>query len=308
MDIEALIQEYLVFCKDQRNLSAATMKGYQIDLRQFLELQKADSDPLCKENLDRFCRVLNKKYMPRTAKRKLASVHAFASWLEFEEIIDKDPFSKVNTKMKRLKQIPQFLPLVSMEQILHTAYRKQWEADRRKPAYKVSVQNVAIMELLFATGIRVSELCAIKLEDFHQHLGAVRILGKGDKERLIPIENREVIMALEKHIEFYSDLIEAQGYLFYNQRKAPLSQQSVRNMVSKYAKEAGIPGKITPHVIRHTFATLMLEQEVDIRYIQSLLGHSSIKTTEIYTTASRTKERQIMIAKHPRNLIKFFTG
>lgn len=308
LDIESLVREYLTFCEKQKKLSAATMKGYRIDLCQFLESQSNSVPILSKETLNRFCRALNEKYMPRTVKRKMASVHAFCRWLEFEEVIDSDPFRKVNTKIQQIKQIPQYLPLASMEQILNTAYRRQREADRRKPAYKVSVQNVAVLELLFATGIRVSELCALRRENYQTHPGAIRVLGKGNKERIIPLENREVIMALEKHIALYSDLIENQGYLFYNQRKMPLSQQSVRNMVSKYARESGIPGKTTPHVIRHTFATLMLEQEVDIRYIQTLLGHSSIRTTEIYTTVSCTKERQIMATKHPRNLLTLFAG
>ena len=301
LDIEALIRKYLIYCEEQRKLSAATMKGYKIDLRQFLDVKPKRGSPISKENLNRFCRGLNRKYMPRTVKRKMASVHAFCSWLIFEELIDNDPFCKVNTKIQQIKQIPRYLPLASMEQMLNTAYRRQREADKRKPAYKVSVQNVA-------TGIRVSELCALKRENLQIHPGTIRVLGKGSKERIIPLENREVLMALEKHIALYSDLIEQQGYLFYNQRKSPLSQQSVRNMVSKYARESGISGKITPHVIRHTFATLMLEQEVDIRYIQTLLGHSSIRTTEIYTTVTCTKERQIVMDKHPRNLLNFFAG
>ncbi len=305
MPIHTLIQKYMEFCREQKKLSPATIKGYAIDLKQFYEAVSKEDEPFGKECLNYYCRLLNKRYKPRTVKRKLASVRAFCRWLEFEEILSTDPFKKVNVKIQQVKQIPVYLPLASMEKILEIAYEKRERANRRKHTYKVCVQNVAILELLFATGLRVSELCSLRRENLQMFPGSVRVLGKGNKERIVPIENKEVISAIQMQIKVCSEKIDTNGYLFYNQRGKPISQQSVRNMVIKYAKEAGIPGRITPHIIRHTFATLMLEQDVDIRYIQNLLGHSSIRTTEIYTTVTRTKERQIIASKHPRNYLSF---
>ncbi len=304
MEMEALIREYLLFCGEQKKLSPATLKGYRIDLCQFAQAVADCEKPFCRESLNQYCRVLNKGYMPRTAKRKLASLKAFCRWLEFEDRLEDDPFRRIHTKTPPVRQLPRYLPLEHMERILQTAYRKKEEVDQQLPSYRVCVRNVAILELLFATGLRVSELCSLKVENVQEAPVSVRIVGKGNKERIIPIENTEVIAALQAYFTLFSDCIREGGFLFYNQRKSPLSQQSVRNMVAKYAKAAGVPGKITPHVFRHTFATLMLEQDVDIRYIQSLLGHSSIRTTEIYASATDSKKRKIIAGKHPRNSFK----
>ncbi len=301
-NLETLVKEYLDFCSEQKRLSLETVRGYQIDLKQFVKAAPNGKDPFSKEFLNGYCRILNSKYKSRTAKRKLASIRAFSHWLEFEEYLPADPFRRVNTKTARIIQIPRYLTLIEMQGMLETAYHKRETASAKTPAYYARVRDVAILELLFGTGLRVSELCALRKEDIQLEPAAVRVTGKGNKERIIPIENEEIIAAIQTQENVHNRYFHESKTLFQNQLGGPLSQQSVRNMVAKCAKEAGISGRVTPHILRHTFATLMLEQGVDIRYIQNLLGHSSIKTTEIYTSVAVPKERQIVAAQHPRNL------
>lgn len=156
--------------------------------------------------------------------------------------------------------------------------------------------------------MRISELCSLKLSDIDLKNKTVLIYGKGAKERMLQIENPEVISALILYQQTFKEDIDSCGYFFVNKLRRKLSDQSVRFMINHYAKLAGIEQHITPHMFRHSFATLLLEQDVDIRYIQRMLGHSSISTTEIYTHVSNTKQKDILIHKHPRNLITLNKG
>ena len=161
------------------------------------------------------------------------------------------------------------------------------------------MRNILILELLFATGMRISELCSLRTQqiDFHDYI--IKIYGKGSKERLIQICNANVRRLIDNYIAIIES--EEHEYLFINRLQNKLSEQSVRYMINDYAKNAQITQHITPHMFRHSFATLLLEEDVDIRYIQQMLGHSSITTTQIYTHTSINKQRAILAAKHPRN-------
>lgn len=133
--------------------------------------------------------------------------------------------------------------------------------------------------------------------------GVIKIFGKGAKERIIQVGNTDVLEAVTEYYTAFAESIEATGYFFINRLGYRLSEQSVRNMITRYTNLAEIELHITPHMFRHSFATLLLEEEVDIRYIQQLLGHSSITTTQIYTHVSSKKQREILVTKHPRNKI-----
>lgn len=149
--------------------------------------------------------------------------------------------------------------------------------------------------------MRISELCSLKPQDIDLESSNVLIYGKGAKERILQIGNPAVIAALRLYQETFREEIMVCGYFFVNRLGHKLSDQSVRFMIDRYAKLAGIEQHITPHMFRHSFATLLLEQDVDIRYIQQMLGHSSISTTEIYTHVSNVKQKEILVKKHPRN-------
>lgn len=160
------------------------------------------------------------------------------------------------------------------------------------------------MELLFATGVRVHELCNLRINDVDLKNKHIKVYGKGAKERYIQITNRDVVSALRRYQKEYAGKINETGFFFINNRGRKLSEQSVRFMVDKYAKSVNAELHITPHMFRHTVATLLLEEDVDIRYIQEFLGHSSITTTQIYTHVSLNAQKKILSKKHPRNKLK----
>lgn len=164
-----------------------------------------------------------------------------------------------------------------------------------------AIRDAAICELLFATGIRIFELCTLKPKEINLAQDTVFIHGKGAKERILHIGNRQVHDIRKLCSDEFSDEISECSYFFVNQKGHPFSDQAVRRMLNYYSKIACIEQHITPHMWRHTFATALLEADVDIRYIQSMLGHSSIHTTEIYTHVSMAKQKDILSTKHPRN-------
>ena len=162
------------------------------------------------------------------------------------------------------------------------------------------IRDIAVIELLFATGIRISELCSLKPADINLYDQDILIRGKGSKERKIQLGNDNVISILHEYQEECRADIETCGYFFINRLKQRLSEQSVREMINKYCTLAAIDLHITPHMFRHSFATCLLEADVDIRYIQEMLGHSSIHITEIYTHVAMSKQKDILTTKHPR--------
>ena len=163
-----------------------------------------------------------------------------------------------------------------------------------------ALRDTAVTELLFATGIRISELCSLKVSDVNLYDGTILIYGKGDKERLIQIGNEFVIHILAEYEATFHAKRWSCNNFFVNQSGKALSDQSVRRMINKYTSLASIDQHITPHMFRHTFATSLLEADVDICYIQEMLGHSSINVTEIYTHVTVAKQRNILATKHPR--------
>ena len=201
--------------------------------------------------------------------------------------------------------LPKTVPFSTLEHLLRELYSEVNEEELTQEKYRALLCNVAVLELLFATGIRVSELCSIQPSDIDMLNGTICILGKGSRERMIQIENKEVIKTLKKYQSFHKNQISKSEFFFVNQRGNRLSEQSVRSMLSRLTTQAEIKQHITPHMIRHTFATLLLEEDVDIRYIQRLLGHSSITTTQMYTHVAAAKQKEILSTKHPRNKLNF---
>ncbi len=157
-----------------------------------------------------------------------------------------------------------------------------------------------MIELLFATGIRISELCSLGVENVNLYDQTILIYGKGSKERKVQIGNDDVLNILQNYKNDFQTEIQNCGHFFVNQNGRELSDQAVRRMINKYTSLAAIDLHITPHMFRHTFATSLLEADVDIRYIQEILGHSSINITEIYTHVAMSKQRDILTTKHPR--------
>lgn len=299
-DIKTEIEKYLTHCTLDKNLSSHTLKAYRIDLAQFIAF-KSNAD-ISKDNLTEYIQYLNKSYNPKTVKRKIATLKAFTHYLYYEEIIEFNPFDKIDTSFKEPLRLPRTIPPNIIEQLLTASYQRIVSAPTQCQK-KNTIRNVAVIELLFATGARISEICSLKTENIDLIAKTVRIFGKGAKERIIQIENNDVIIILKKYMFAFSDYIHSGGYFFLNNQHNRLSEQSVRTIITNLEKQIASPVHITPHMFRHSVATLLLEEDVDIRYIQRILGHSSINTTQIYTHVTSSKQREILRTKHPRNKI-----
>ena len=296
------VEEYIEYCKFRKRLDKKTIKAYRIDLKQYNDFSSKSSSYLSKNTLDQFITSLHKQYKPKTVKRKIASVKAFFHYMEYQELLEENPFSKLDIRFRESKLLPKTIPFHSIQKFLSTLY-KQKELATSEYQLRCCIRDIAVIELLFATGMRISELCSLKPTDIDLESNNILIYGKGAKERILQLGNQEVISALILYQKTFQTDIDTCGYFFVNRLKHKLSDQSVRFMINRYADLADINIHITPHMFRHSFATLMLEQDVDIRYIQRMLGHSSISTTEIYTHVSNTKQKDILVHKHPRNLM-----
>lgn len=300
--LQHYIDEYLNYCRYRKHLDAKTLKAYRIDLAQFEASSPEVPKCLTREHVDSYITTLHIKYQPKSIKRKIASLKAFFHYLEYREILKENPFLKLDLHFREPKLLPKTIPFHSIETFLDALYANRRQA---KTPYRFNccTRDIAVIELLFATGMRISELCSLKASDIDFENETVLIYGKGARERILQIGNPDVLSALLLYQQAFSKEIAASGYFFVNRLCNKLSDQSVRHMIQHYAQLAGIEQHLTPHMFRHSFATLMLEQDVDIRYIQKMLGHSSISTTEIYTHVSNEKQRDILKNKHPRNLM-----
>jgi len=299
--LKQTIENYLEYCEHQKKLSTKSIKAYNIDLGQLRQHVSSDDIPV-KAELSAFITHLHKSYLPRTVQRKIASFRAFFNYLEFEEIIIENPLKKLKTKFQIPQMLPKTISLTIIENVLGIAYQELKQAQTIH-AVNVALRNAAIIELLFATGMRVSELCSLNEQYIDLKNGSLRIMGKGAKERILQIGNPEVLSILCRYVEGNAAQIRKAGYFFVNRLSSRISEQSVRFMLKRLCTKANVNQNITPHMFRHSFATLLLEEDVDIRYIQRMLGHSSILTTQIYTQVTIEKQRQILTAKHPRNKI-----
>ena len=291
---------YLEFCQFQKRLDPKTLKAYRIDLTQFThQISVNDVSAITPDLLEKYIVTLHQTYQPKTVKRKIASLKAFFHYLEYRDLIEKNPFNKIQVKFREPVILPKTIPLHTVEIFLSTIYKQQKEA---KTIYqrKNALRDAAVIEMLFATGMRISELCSLHAGDVNLYERTILIYGKGAKERMIQLGNDDVIHILTEYQKTFQTQIHMCNYFFVNQNGSPLSDQSIRRMINKYASLAAIELHITPHMFRHTFATSLLEADVDIRYIQEMLGHSSINITEIYTHVAMSKQRDILATKHPR--------
>jgi integrase/recombinase XerD len=294
MTIKIAICNYLAQCSDIKKLEPLTLKAYAIDLKQFYEyvhIKASSISELDKMLVQSYIEEISKKYVAKSLKRKIASIKAFFNYLEFEDLIVVTPFRKIRLNIKEPKRLPKSLSLFDMEKLLYFLYSQSHTK-------KIFIRNLAIFELMFATGIRVSELCNIKLLDMNLETQTLSI--KGNKERLSVVNNSYVISALRNYLSIRPAI--NSPFLFINRIGKQISTQSVRFFIEALGKTV-LNRLVTPHMIRHTFATLLLEEGVDITYIKSFLGHSSISTTQIYAASTTYKQRQILTDLHPRNRI-----
>ena len=298
-NLKIQISDFLSYCNNIKVLNEKTIRAYSIDLQQFAQFTKYsyNKDIICS-----YISFLHNTYKPKTAKRKIATLKAFTHFLIIEDVIEINPFDKIDTSFREPTILPKIIPLDIIKKILESAYSELSSASTQYKK-KATARDVAILELLFATGARVSEICSLTPDSVSITNHTIKFYGKGSKERIIQIENLSVRNAINNYRNLFENDIIDSGYFFVNKLHKRLTEQSVREMINKYAKMAKSDMHITPHMFRHSFATLLLEEDVDIRYIQKMLGHSSITTTQIYTHVAMTKQKEILSAKHPRNKI-----
>jgi integrase/recombinase XerD len=306
VQVKRAIENFLSHCRYEKNLSPKTLSAYGTDLKQFQAFLKtrarvANVKKVDKEVLRAYIRTLFAGSAEKTVKRKVATLKALFGFLERDDVIAVNPFRKMQVRIKETRRLPRMVSLEDLTRLYLYLYRLevQWEA-KQGDSYRVLVRDIAVLEVLFGTGARISEICHLRPTDVDLRRGSIRILGKGGRERMVPICGGEALNALRAYRSLWAIEIEEAGYFFQGRRGARLSEQSVRGSLRTYALRAGIACRVTPHMIRHSVATLLLEEGVDIRYIQNLLGHSSIMTTQIYVHARDHRQWQVLAKRHPR--------
>lgn len=247
------IKNYLEYCKLQKCLDAKTLKAYRIDLRQFSEqISNINITEITPEILEQYISQLHKQYKPKTVKRKIASVKALFHYLDYKEIINNNPFNKISIHFREPVKLPKIIPLHTVETFLYTIY-KQCKDARTPYQRRNALRDIAVAELLFSTGMRISELCSLKVNDVNLYDGTILIYGKGSKERRIQIGNESVIKILAEYNDDFCSERQSCTNFFVNQSGKALSDQSIRRMINKYTSLASIQQHITPHMFRHPY-------------------------------------------------------
>ncbi|MDD2959551.1 MAG: tyrosine-type recombinase/integrase [Lachnospiraceae bacterium] len=297
MNVKTKVTKYLEYCEFRKELDWKTLKAYRIDIRQYFDRIAADNPG--KEEIESYITDLHRKYKQKTVKRKIASIKAFYNYLEEEEILTENPFRKIKVKFKEILQLPRIVPRNEIEKLLNYMYSNLHKTETGNLGERL--RDVAIIEVFFATGARVCEISNLRQECMDLESGVLRIMGKGGKERYIQIADSDVITLLKKYYTVNEAEIKKCGYFFVNRQGKRFTEQSMRAMVKKYTVLAGIERHITPHMFRHSFATFLIEEGVDISCVQRILGHSSIRTTQIYIHVAAAKQAEILKNYHPRN-------
>lgn len=299
------INDFLFHCEFERNLSEKTLKAYSTDLGQCLSFFSISNEQIKlsqvgRDEIKAYVKSLS-TYKAKTIKRKIASLKAMHAFIEYEHESFVNPFRRLKLKIKEEIKIPSTLNMDEIASILKKSYGElRGEAKLSDYAMAQRLRTIAVLELLFASGIRVSELCSLKNKHVNLQDGTLLINGKGRKERIIHLCQESVLESLRTYKGAQAQEQDTEAPFIINRLGRSISPESVRRTVRDAAKAAGISKHVTPHTFRHSFATLILEEGVDIRYIQAFLGHSSIVTTQLYTRVNTSRQREILATKHPR--------
>ncbi len=297
--LEFLIAEYRNYLQWEKKLAAHSVAAYMQDLDKYLRFvagedgQKVHLKDLDKHSVKEFIYRMAEYVSPRTQARMLSGLRNFFDYLMLENRMDANPVDWVEAPKLRRK-IPETLTTGEIDRILAAIDRSTFEGER----------NHAIIELMYACGLRVSETVNLKTGDLFFDEGFIRILGKGSKHRFVPLEKytaRILRLYLERVRPQVEPKKEARDYVFLNRRGGKLSRHMIYIFLKNYAKEAGIEKNISPHTLRHSFATHLLENGADLHSIQLLLGHENITTTEIYLHTSQKQIRESLEKYHPRS-------
>ncbi len=290
--ISGQVASFLDFCRIEKGLANATVEAYRLDLERFMSsLRASDSldDPLVGR------RHVDSLYQARMSSRSIArhvtTLRNFFKFLMEQGAVNSDPTALL-APPKHWHSLPKYLNRQQLNDLMATP-------DSSRPQ---GLRDSAMLEFLYATGLRVSELCKVRLAGLERDLGFVRVVGKGNKHRIVPV-GKTALKAVDAYLgSGRSRLLKgrASPYLFVTNRGSAMTRQAFWKLLAAYGKKAGIFHNLTPHVLRHSFATHLLEGGADLRSVQTMLGHSDISTTQIYTHVMRSRLRKTVDEHHPR--------
>ena len=293
--MEEYIDQFIDFMEVERGVSSNTIQSYRRDITKFinyLRKEKKDITTASREDVTDFMKDLKRKGLSGASiARNLAALKTFWKFLAMERVVPENVAAVIETP-KTWKTIPDVLNRQEVERLLKTPSRRG----------AASIRDKAILELMYATGLRVSEVKGLKKANANLEAGFVKCSGKGGKERIVPLGG-VACEAVGKYLEnARQKLAKKVGdeHLFLSKLGKSLSRQSIWKMIKKYAKEAGIKKHITPHTLRHSFATHLLEGGAELRGVQEMLGHADISTTQIYTHINKDKLKKVHEKYHPR--------
>jgi integrase/recombinase XerD len=296
MEITSAISLFLTHVKVEKGLSANTVAAYQRDLAKFnafVQKRKLTLESVTRDDLVDFLAGLYKeKLESRTVARHLVTLRNFFRFAQIQELITADPSLNLESPKVR-RTLPGYLKLEEVDRLLAQPDAKTALGSRDR----------AMLEVLYSTGLRVSELIGLRVTDLDARVGCIRCIGKGDKERIVPA-GRKALGMVEKYLRDARPKLLGKGVstqaLFVNRRGDALSRVGVWKILSAYGRRAGLRVGLTPHMLRHSFATHLLERGADLRSVQLMLGHADISTTQIYTHVVEERLKQIYKAHHPR--------
>ena len=290
--VSAQAKAFLDFCRIEKGLAANSVSAYRLDLEHFQAFFKEAEGLPSTDGLRRYIESLYKSGMAsRSIARHITTLRNFYGFLVEQGAIEDDPTSFL-TSPRQWQSLPKYLNKQQVDQLIAAP-------DLEKPT---GLRDRAMLEFLYATGLRVSELCKVHLSDFERSMGYVRVVGKGNKQRIVPVGKSAVKLA-EKYVEEGRPALlrgRKSPYLFVTARGTAMTRQAFWKLLGGHGKKVGIFHNLTPHVIRHSFATHLLEGGADLRSLQTMLGHADISTTQIYTHVMRSRLRSIVDQHHPR--------
>jgi len=289
--IVSLSAAFLSFCRVEKGLSANSIDAYKADLDSFIQFT-GDGPPPATDTIRLYIDHLYQRQLGnRSIARHLTTLRNFYGFLLREGVVERDPTEHLKAP-RQWQTIPKYLNAEEIDRLL----------DAPGDAKPTGLRDRAMLQLLYATGLRVSELCRTGISDLNLQMGVLRTMGKGNKQRLIPV-GRQAIQAVEAYLAAGRPALlkgRASRYLFITARGGCLTRQAFWKLVAAHGKAVGIFHGLTPHVLRHSFATHLLEHGADLRSVQIMLGHADISTTQIYTHVMRSRLRDTIREHHPR--------
>lgn len=302
-DSQVYLENYLLLLKSERNLSLNSLKAYRCDISAFLNWVNDNHYAHIEAiNIGIYIKSLQeeRKLKDSSIKRRFIAIKSFLRYLVSHHFIASSPVDNYRISYKTTKSLPKTLPVSDVKKLLfsQTEDLKTLHSEYRK---SICIRNIAIIELLFCLGLRIGELVGIDLNDIDLVEQTVLIRGKGRKERILYISSDDVMATIKTWLINRNQFNPTVDALFINKYGNRLSIYSIENIYSKYRDLSKIERRSTPHFLRHTFATQLLNNGADIRAVQEILGHSSITTTQIYTEVTTERKKQVLLKYNSRN-------